>query len=509
MPLLVAHSGKGLTLWLIALIICIIYGPAFLTSTKSNLDLPKGAPSTRASEVFAANYPAMNSWAPAFVITHSKTSQSVIQPASKEIAATAASYATKFPTIVQSVAGYYTYASAGLTQLANLQVSSDNSTMITTISFQKKTTLTEIYNVCGSLLEWSEAVSTPSLSVYTTGIFPLFSQMQKQTSIDFAMIDEIVLPICIFILGCYLQSYRHMAISFVNLACTILLTFGILMPITTVVDINPFSPSILLSLGVAVSFDYSLFMLTRFKEEIFYDRHSLQDSVFNMLVSSGHVVVLSGSTLFVTFILLLIFPQNFLQSVGYSCSIVVLSSMLANLSITPCMLLQWECFSHFDPICFTKPYRSICCFIPAGLDPVDASERREADLKARASVPSNSLTRLTYFLFGGANARDASLDAPPQASVTALVPGAEDKGESIAAAVPVARRSFWFRISWFCTKHAWAVLLVLCGVTIPFLIRFLQFQPTSDDYLICLQTSRSLAGLRIMKAAFNEGRLSP
>ena len=43
--------------WLIAFVICIIFGPAFLGMTKSSLDLPSNAPSVEAINAFTELYP--------------------------------------------------------------------------------------------------------------------------------------------------------------------------------------------------------------------------------------------------------------------------------------------------------------------------------------------------------------------------------------------------------------------------------------------------------------------
>ena len=524
-PFLVRHSGKVLIVWLITFVLCIIWGPAFLNSTKSNLDLPKGTPSAKAIDAFSENYPELNSWPPAFVIMRSEVPGVSVKQAKAEAAANyVATYTSKFPKTVLSVTGYHVFMSMGLTILADRQISDDGLTTVMTVNFQKDTTLADIYSVSDDLLAWSRSYSDPAFSVYTTGIFPLFSEMQRQTAADFALIDEIVLPVCIVILGFTLRSYRHMTISLVNLALTILLAFGVLMPITSVFDINPFSPSILLSLGIAVCFDYSLFMLTRFKEERLVEKLSLQDSVFNMLENSGHVVLLSGSTLFTTFILLLIFPQNFLQSVGITCSVVVLTAMLVNISVTPAMLLNYPCFSHFDPVCFTRPHRSICCWVPQTLTPWEAAELRDVDFTQRAAVPSNHLTRLAFMMLGGpASANSSSPTALPvkdrgvelleenlgdntkdreghgdassnSAVVTASQPSgrATDSntlGEGAEHERPKGGRSGWFMFSFYCTKHAKLIMAIMIGVTIPFFITFLNFTPTSDDYLVYLQVT--------------------
>lgn len=59
-------------LWLAIFVICIIYGPAFLSKTRSDLQLPDGAPSKVAINAFVNNYPDASLYPPAFIISHSK-----------------------------------------------------------------------------------------------------------------------------------------------------------------------------------------------------------------------------------------------------------------------------------------------------------------------------------------------------------------------------------------------------------------------------------------------------
>ena len=77
-----------------------------------------------------------------------------------------------------------------------------------------------------------------------------------------------------------------MFVTFCNLVCTILLAFAVLVPLTEVIAINPFAPSIMMSLGIAICFDYSLFMLTRFAEEIKEGR-STDEAVYASLSAAG------------------------------------------------------------------------------------------------------------------------------------------------------------------------------------------------------------------------------
>ncbi len=312
----------------------------------------------------------------------------------------------------------------------------------------------------------------------------------------------IVLPVAIVILGTQVQSYRHMFIALVNLLCTLLLAFSWLVPITDHVAINPFAPSIMMSLGIAISFDYSLFMLTRFRfllpcngslhhlltysfnrEEIIENKKSTADAVYSALLLSGHVVILSGCTLFVTFALLIGFPQNFLQSVGWGCGAVIISAIFCNLTVTPTLLLTFQCFSTFElyPNCS-------CLFAKKNKDTV---EYKGVD----GNASNQQVTPTT--------------DSGDQHQIEEQAVTTMDNKVFEGIGSMITPRTWWFRISFFTSAHCKIILLVVCAVTIPFIIEFLKMIPTSDDELVYLRGSNSLAALQIMKSDFPMGQMDP
>lgn len=348
--------------WLIVFVICIVYGPAFLSSTKNSLDLPASAPSVQAINVYAQYFPNSGNKPPAIIIQETKGLQSnIINDYTKNFSTALNQYASKHKDVVSFVSGYWEMIDVQDEEIiAQQSVSKSNSTMKSTVYFTKQSSIAQSNDFVKTLIDFTVQQSNSQNYVATTGLSALFYEMQLSTSTSFELIDATVIPLAILILGANLQSYRHMLIAFCNLGCTLLLAFALLMPVTYIFDINPFSPSIMLSLGVAVSFDYSLFMLNRFREEIIEKRNSRQYAVLSCVCMAGHVVCLSGCILLFTFVLLITFPQNFLQSVGISCAAVVFAALLTNMSLTPALLLTFECFSFFD---FCPSRESVCCYM--------------------------------------------------------------------------------------------------------------------------------------------------
>ena len=493
-PLLVARPRAILLAWLLIFVISAIFGlgiggasAGFLNSTRSNLDLPKGTPSGDAVLAFQALYPKVSSWAPAVVVLQvpgGGASGGVMASASAR-AASAAIYAFAAGwsggKVVEYSSGYFELISAGLPQLAMQSVSPDNLTATINVGFKKTTTLNDINLFIDELIIFAGEQSTPQLSVTATGLFPLFRQMSLATEASFSTIDGTVIPLAMIILGMRVRSYRHIGIALINLLVALLLSFAILTPIASAFDINPFAPSIMLSLGVAVCFDYSLFLVTRFREERLVLFKSREEAVFESMLTAGHVVLLSGGTLTATFIILLFFNQNFLQSVGASCSITTAASVVVNMSMTPALLLACECMSFFDPC----PARtSCCCRVPAA-DPAETA--RAAKAAADAAIEASG-------------EKAAALRAREQVARNAR-----------GSAVGTARGAVCFSLPWAVTSVSgrWLTMALAALLTIPFLITVLGLTPTSDAYLIYLQGSSTLNALSAMKRSFPEGRLDP
>ena len=79
---------------------------------------------------------------------------------------------------------------------------------------------------------------------------------------------------------------------------------------------------------LAMSVDYSLFLLTRYGEEVKRHKRVADTKVIAaMLRSSGHTVIVSGSTLAICFLGLCFFPIDMLRSCGLGAAIAIFSTV--------------------------------------------------------------------------------------------------------------------------------------------------------------------------------------
>ena len=102
-------------------------------------------------------------------------------------------------------------------------------------------------------------------------------------------------------------------------------------------DVSIFSVNIVTMLGLGLAIDYSLFVVSRFREELHHGL-SVEDAVVRTVATAGRTVAFSGVTVAVALSALLLFPQNFLRSMGAGGIAAVLVAMVAALTMLPALL---------------------------------------------------------------------------------------------------------------------------------------------------------------------------
>ena len=90
-------------------------------------------------------------------------------------------------------------------------------------------------------------------------------------------------------------------------------------------------------IGLAVGIDYSLLIVSRFKEELARGLPTV-DAVVRSAATAGRTVVFSGATVVLALIGLLITPASFYQSLALGAILVVIFAMVATLTLLPAAL---------------------------------------------------------------------------------------------------------------------------------------------------------------------------
>jgi putative drug exporter of the RND superfamily len=120
-------------------------------------------------------------------------------------------------------------------------------------------------------------------------------------------------------------------------AVSILSTFLCVLAVTYVTDISFVVQFLIALVGLGVAIDYSLLVVTRWREEREHGR-SNDEAVVESVRTAGHAVVASAGTVAISLLALIVVPVPFLRSMGIGGMLIPLVSTAVVLTLLPALL---------------------------------------------------------------------------------------------------------------------------------------------------------------------------
>jgi MMPL family protein len=122
-------------------------------------------------------------------------------------------------------------------------------------------------------------------------------------------------------------------------AVSIMTTFLLLLGLTKFTDVSPIVQFLIALVGLGVAIDYSLIVVSRWREERAHGRSD--DAVQRAMETSGRAVVFSGITVAIGLLALIALPLPFLRSMGYGGMLIPLVSTIVAVTLLPVILAKW------------------------------------------------------------------------------------------------------------------------------------------------------------------------
>lgn len=172
----------------------------------------------------------------------------------------------------------------------------------------------------------------------TVGGFLLANkQVTDQVSKDLSRAETLAFPILFVLLLVVFRSAVAALLPPMVGGLTILGTFLVLRVIDSMTSMSIFALNLSTGLGLGLAIDYSLLMLSRYREEVAVSGYG-REALLRTLRTAGRTVLLSSLTVTAAVASLLVFPQRFLYSMGAAgVSVTVLSAAVA-LVVLPAVL---------------------------------------------------------------------------------------------------------------------------------------------------------------------------
>jgi uncharacterized membrane protein YdfJ with MMPL/SSD domain len=165
-------------------------------------------------------------------------------------------------------------------------------------------------------------------------------QIASVSSKDLGHAELFALPFLILLLFFIFRGLRAASIPLIGAVFAIALTLGAMGLVMVVVPLSVFALNLVIALGLGLAVDFSLLMVSRFREE-FAKQGSVQAALATVRRTAGHTVLFSSITIAGAMATLAVFPERFIYSMGIAGAIVVLAAGAFALLVLPSLLTVW------------------------------------------------------------------------------------------------------------------------------------------------------------------------
>jgi RND superfamily putative drug exporter len=217
------------------------------------------------------------------------------------------------------------------------------------VSRDRHTTFLEVYPPGGTSFDTTSgakrmrtaaAAGLPQgITVEVTGHDPLEEASTHGTGGGSSVLVEAVigglgaLVILLFVFG----TLPAVLMPLVVAVAAILNTFTLVWALTYVTDVSLIVQFLIALVGLGVAIDYALLMIFRFRDEL-RGGNDVESALVDTVKHAGRAVIVSGSTVAVGLLSMIVLPLPFIRSVGIGGMLIPAVSVIAAITLLPAML---------------------------------------------------------------------------------------------------------------------------------------------------------------------------
>ncbi|HEU5382096.1 MAG TPA: MMPL family transporter [Ktedonobacteraceae bacterium] len=177
----------------------------------------------------------------------------------------------------------------------------------------------------------------PDLQTSVGGGPVFYADIQAVSERDLRRAEILAFPFALIALLLVFRSVVAAVLPALVGGAAVAVTLAIVFGLGHVTPLSIFVLNITTLFGLGLGVDYSLFMVSRFREELLHDR-TVEEAVALTVATAGRAVTFSGLTVSIGLLGLVLFPINMLRSVGLGGVLVVAMAVLAAITLLPAAL---------------------------------------------------------------------------------------------------------------------------------------------------------------------------
>ena len=163
-------------------------------------------------------------------------------------------------------------------------------------------------------------------------------QLTKQSQRDLVVMESLAIPLSFLVLVWAFGGLVAAALPIAVGVMAILGALAVLRWISFATDVSIFALNLTTALGLALAIDYTLLMISRFRDEL-AEGASRNDALVRTMVTAGRTVAFSATTVALSMAVMVLFPMHFLKSFAYAGVATVSFAAVAAIVVTPAALV--------------------------------------------------------------------------------------------------------------------------------------------------------------------------
>eukprot|EP00767_Chilomastix_cuspidata_P001938 gnl/Chilomastix_cuspidata/2061.p1 GENE.gnl/Chilomastix_cuspidata/2061~~gnl/Chilomastix_cuspidata/2061.p1 ORF type:complete len:929 (-),score=283.12 gnl/Chilomastix_cuspidata/2061:316-3102(-) len=382
-----------LGIWTVLVLFFAYFAFLYLTTTEMQFDPPKNSEAAHAHDKMAEYFPAVEYSATTIVYVETTDGSSLYNynQTMEDFTAELSARMLEEVVGVESAVGFFSVdtvlpPSSNLAALLDFMfISESESATFIVLAVDSST---DGYNTEDFVSGVEDTVDAASAAVLeeaypgrffcsAIGLDVILETCTEVTESDLALMDITTIPVAFIIFAFFLKSGRMIIIPLLNLIVVFVVSFGISYFAMYSFKVAPFTPSIQSSAAMALTVDYSLFILSNFRKAI-HRGQPVVASVRYTISSAGKVVLISGIAVALTFASIAIYQVDLIRTTGIGAFFTVLVLVISSETLIPSLLVAFPNF--FSVFFFNKGRR-----VPHFNERCDVSE-----IDAKHSVASRS-----------------------------------------------------------------------------------------------------------------------
>jgi len=192
------------------------------------------------------------------------------------------------------------------------------------------------------------------VTVRSGGAAMLDVQITEQSRHDLMVMESLAIPLSFVVLVWVFGGLLAAAVPIVVGAMAVLGALAVLRGVTFFTDVSIFALNLSAALGLALAIDYTLLMISRYRDEL-ADGAPRDEALMRTMGTAGRTVLFSATIVALSMAMMALFPMHFLKSFAYAGVATVAFAAVAALVVTPAVIVVLG--ERLDALKIRGPFR--------------------------------------------------------------------------------------------------------------------------------------------------------